>query len=299
MTIQGAGGNDTLTVDAGGEPGLGIGGLVYDAGSGVNSLTLKSGAATIDSTAAGGALNTTVAAGAHLSTSRLQQNALSLAGANSRVTILPGPGAPRQASVLTSLDLAAGATLDVTDNGYGLDNEVGQRTVLTGYGATGHGATGIDEAASSVIVKRAGLNRYDAVRDESVLAYDFDSGQDEHNALAIFGFTSDLGFGVDEALSAHGDSGAPIFIDGAIAGIAASIGRLPAADFDDVANTSWGEAGFDTRVSSFQEFILSATDGEAVFIPEPSDMRAVRDRDRRAGVQASLTLAQTRRAERK
>jgi hypothetical protein len=153
---------------------------------------------------------------------------------------------------------------------YGLDNEVGQPIVLAGYGATGHGSTGIDEAASAVVAKRAGLNRIEAVWDESLLAYDFDSGQDQHNSLAVLGFASDLGFGVDEAMQARGDSGGPMFIDGALAGIASFSASQLETDFDDLTNSSWGEGGFNTRVSSFQEFIHTATGGQAVFVPEPS-----------------------------
>ncbi|MEX2141203.1 MAG: trypsin-like serine protease [Pirellulales bacterium] len=152
---------------------------------------------------------------------------------------------------------------------YGFANEVGQQIVIAGYGKTGHGATGVNDAASSVTAKRAGLNRYDSVRDEVYLAYDFDSGQEQHNALGIIGFASDLGFGIEEASAAAGDSGGPVFIDGAIAGLSSYGARLPSADIDAMYNSSWGEASFDIRVSSFQEFILTATDGQAVFVPEP------------------------------
>ena len=66
--------------------------------------------------------------------------------------------------------------------------------------------------------KRAGLNRYEAIRDDyagvDFLAYDFDSGLPENNALAMTGFESDLGFGADEVFTAIGDSGGPNFIRG-------------------------------------------------------------------------------------
>jgi hypothetical protein len=142
--------------------------------------------------------------------------------------------------------------------------------VIAGYGNTGYGATGVDEAASAAPKKRAGLNRYEGVRDGSLLVYDFDSGQQQSNALAMIGFDSELGFGLEESLSAYGDSGGPVFIDGVIAGITAFGDRLAAADVDDIENISWGEAGFDRRVSTYREFITSATSGQAVFVPEPS-----------------------------
>lgn len=156
---------------------------------------------------------------------------------------------------------------------FGPSDEVGKPVVLVGYGATGSGESGIDEVASEISVKRAGLNRYDAIRDDmpgvDFLAYDFDSGLKENNALALTGFESDLGFGTDEVLTAPGDSGGPGFIHGAIAGVNSFGAQFPAADVDDIANNSWGEVGFDTRVSQFQEFILQATDNQAVFVPEP------------------------------
>ena len=124
--------------------------------------------------------------------------------------------------------------------------------------------------------KRAGLNRCEAIRDDyagvDFLAYDFDSGLPENNALAMIGFESDLGFGADEVFPAQGDSGGPSFINGAIAGVTSFGGRLPEADVTNQTDSSWGEAGFDTRVSMFREFILEATNGEARFVPEPTSL---------------------------
>jgi secreted trypsin-like serine protease len=144
---------------------------------------------------------------------------------------------------------------------YGLTDEVGRQIVIAGYGNTGYGATGVDEAASAAPKKRAGLNRYEGIRDGSLLVYDFDSGQEQNNALAMIGLESDLGFGLDEVSSAWGDSGGPVFIDGVIAGITAFGDRLATAGVDDIENISSGEAGFDTRVSSYRDFIISATGG--------------------------------------
>jgi hypothetical protein len=82
-----------------------------------------------------------------------------------------------------------------------------------------------------------------------------------------------LGFGADEVLSASGDSGGPGFIHGAIAGVGSDGARLPEADVDDILNSSWGQFGFDVRVSAFQEFILQATDNQAMFVV-PGDFNA-------------------------
>ena len=62
--VQHACGNDSLTVDA--AYGQGFGQLTYNAGSGANTLTLRGGSARIESTSAGGTLDTTVANGAAL-----------------------------------------------------------------------------------------------------------------------------------------------------------------------------------------------------------------------------------------
>jgi hypothetical protein len=152
-------------------------------------------------------------------------------------------------------------------------DEVGQPFVLVGYGQPGHGATGYDASGDARPTKRAGLNRFDAIRDDypsvDFLVYDFDSGLAENNSLALAGFESDLGFGADEVLLAGGDSGGPSFIEGAIAAVSIFGGTLPDADFDDrLDNQTWGEAGFSTRVSGFRDFIFTATGGTAVFVPE-------------------------------
>ena len=61
-----------------------------------------------------------------------------------------------------------------------------------------------------------------------------------------------------------------MFIDGAIAGVAAFNAWLTESDFNGEFDQSWGEVGFATRVSSYREFITIATGSEAVFVPEPS-----------------------------
>ncbi len=155
---------------------------------------------------------------------------------------------------------------------YGGRDELGKKVVLTGYGTTGFGDTGIGEVPTAATVKRAGLNPLEAYFDDNEveLGFDFDSGDPAHNALGFLDYDSDLGFGVDEVLTAAGDSGAPVFLGQAIAGVSAFNTGLIASDYNDEFDQSWGEAGFATRVSSFQDFIATATDGEAVFVPEPS-----------------------------
>ncbi len=99
-----------------------------------------------------------------------------------------------------------------------------------------------------------------------MLVYDFDSGFVQHNVFTGSDGEPDLGFGVDEVVSASGDSGGPVFIHGAIAGVTARGERVPQTDSNSVLDSSWGELGLDTRVSSFRAFITEATGGEAVFL---------------------------------
>jgi hypothetical protein len=139
LTIDLLGGDDALVVNSGGQADLGVA-VMYSAGSGINTLVLAGGAARVDGAAPGGTLNTSVAAGAHLSTARLSQNELTLA-AGSRVTLLPGGGT----SVITRLSLDPGAALDIADNALVIDYEgespiaAIREQIITGRGGAGVG----------------------------------------------------------------------------------------------------------------------------------------------------------------
>lgn len=152
---------------------------------------------------------------------------------------------------------------------YAGDQEVGRPFVLIAYGESGHGATGVDDTPSAPKTQRAGRNRYEAIRNDEgtdFLTYDFDNGLEANNTLPYLEFDSDVGFGNDEVMSANGDSGAPSFINGAIAAVTAWGGRLAETDVTENLDSSWGELGFDTRVSVFREFIEEATGGMALFV---------------------------------
>jgi hypothetical protein len=142
LTMNTLGGDDSLTVDTGGQASLGVAQLIFNAGAGAGSLTLASGSARIDSTAVGGTLNTTVAPSAQLSTARLQQNALTLMDSG-RLTLLAGGGT----SVVTSLNLAEGATLDIGNNALVVDYAgtspvaTVRERIISGRGGPGLGAT--------------------------------------------------------------------------------------------------------------------------------------------------------------
>jgi parallel beta-helix repeat protein len=149
-------GDDELIVQlpagASGPPG----GILYQAGSGMNRLQLLSGTIRLDSTASGGTLNTTVAMGAQLLTGRLTQNGLTLEN-NSRVTLLPSG----ETSVITSLSLGTGATLEIGNNALVIDYsgaspvETVREKTLSGRGGPGLGASWTGMGITSNAVAQA------------------------------------------------------------------------------------------------------------------------------------------------
>lgn len=109
---------------------------------------------------------------------------------------------------------------------------------------------------------RAGRNRFDASATAffsyplpNQLVYDFDDGTLDHNSVG------DLGFGVDEVISAPGDSGAPAFgADGSILAITswATGGQAYTKDSDDVTNGSFGEVAVDLMVRDYLPWVRLA-----------------------------------------
>jgi hypothetical protein len=162
---------------------------------------------------------------------------------------------------------------------YGRTDEVGRSAVLTGFGAPGHGSTGEDFDYEIAPTLRAGLNRIEGVDDQlrgaPFLVADFDSGLPAHNSLELLGAASDLGFGADEVGFAGGDSGGPLFLGGAIAGVNGFSAQPSIGDANSQLDSSWGEGNFFARASSYRDFILTATGGAAVFVPEPSMLAQV------------------------
>ena len=182
---------------------------------------------------------------------------------------------------------------------YGKRDEVGQAFVRVGYGVPGHGAVPMTRldlfVAFDDMAKRAGWNRFEAAAEEidnsqrlldpfwpervpagNQLVSDFDSSLPEHNALVELGIESDLGFGQDEVCAAFGDSGGPVFLGSAIAGVTScGAGGLSSPQDVDFPETMWGALGLDTRVSTFTDFILEATDQEAQFVlADPGDFNS-------------------------
>jgi hypothetical protein len=91
-----------------------------------------------------------------------------------------------------------------------------------------------------------------------------------HETCRLRAAAHDLGFGADEVGFAGGDSGGPLFIGGAIAGVHAVVAQPSIGDVNGVLDSSWGEGSFFTPVITYREFILKATGRAAIFVPEPS-----------------------------
>ena len=172
--------------------------------------------------------------------------------------------------------------------------EVGFQTVKVGYGMAGQGDTGATLASGT---KRAVLNSYDddatdfaavgAVNGTMQLAYDFDNGLAANDAFGFFFNKYDSGLGSDEGCSAPGDSGGPTFVfaDGTyqIAGVTSygisltrSVGKpsTRTSDVDKYLNSSFGEFGVDTRVSSLQSFIDMVLTPDTVAPAAPTGLTA-------------------------
>ena len=172
-------------------------------------------------------------------------------------------------------------------------DEIGQVSVKVGYGYSGQGNVGFTEDFPFG-TKRLGQNKYDAVGEilssvipvnilpGTLLAYDFDNGQPENDAFGVLGIPN-LGLGLQEVITAPGDSGGPTFIKGLIAGVTSGATCLgfdfinfkcsSPPDVDNVGNSSFGEFGFDTRVSTYASYVDDVLAGKVTptkQIPEPN-----------------------------
>ena len=123
----------------------------------------------------------------------------------------------------------------------------------------------------------AGKNTYDALTDiintsfgshieaGSQLLYDYDDGTPQHDALGLLFNLPNLGLGSDETMSQSGLSGGGTFIDGKIAGIGSFIFRSNLSDVDSVIDSSFGEMGSDTRISTHADWIDFITKGNPIY----------------------------------
>ncbi len=150
-----------------------------------------------------------------------------------------------------------------------------------GFGASGTGATGVTLPAG---LRRQGYNRFDFTGadpvwdgfwdDQDILFADFDNGlaaQDASCRLTAFftasnGAYCDLGLGEYEVMSAPGDSGGPLFVDGKIAAVASfglTFGDGIVGDVDNVLNSSFGEFGGYVPIASQAAWVART-------LPEPA-----------------------------
>jgi hypothetical protein len=156
---------------------------------------------------------------------------------------------------------------------YSLNNELGQVFEAAGFG----GAT---LAGFGVYQNRFENNGLFWASDW--LSFDYDSGLEANNALAIFG-ASDLGV-PNEGMIRLGDSGGAAMIDGLLAGIPSGLwrysyvsgGQNVSADVDGAINSSIGEIGFMVRISPYRNWILNTLAAyeqtslsSATAVPEP------------------------------
>jgi hypothetical protein len=139
-----------------------------------------------------------------------------------------------------------------------------------------------------------GKNTYDALTErindsfgshveaDSQLLYDYDDGTSQHDALGLLFNLPNLGLGSEETMSQNGLSGGGTFIDGKIAGIGSFIFRSDSSDVNNVIDSSIGEMGSDTRISTHADWIDFITQGNLIYtvptlasevmknIPEPN-----------------------------
>jgi hypothetical protein len=151
FVFNGGEGSDRLTIN--GNSASGTIPHTFHGGPGTNGLTINSGQILLDATAAGGDLNTSVLSGAHLTTTRLNQNGLVVHGG--QVSLIPGGG---EVNVLTSVVVVDGGVLDITDNALVVDYtgdfpDLIRDSIVTGRGGSGFGATwdgpGINSSAAA------------------------------------------------------------------------------------------------------------------------------------------------------
>lgn len=177
------------------------------------------------------------------------------------------------------------------------EDEIDRVHLKVGYGATGQGKADLDLGWKT---KRVGFNVYDdlanqfddligfpgLIPDDTQLAYDFDNGKPENDALGVLFGKPDTGLGIKEVGGALGDSGGPTFIDGAIAGINSyrfgkDFGII--TDVDDETNSSFGEFFADTRVSAYADWIDGILNG-SIDPLDPPDNDEFANREAIAGM---------------
>jgi ELWxxDGT repeat protein len=130
LPINTLAGNDHITVELARGANGPAAGIVFDGGSGDNSVHVFSGRVLMDSFATGGAMRIAIRGGANdpqLVTNHFDHVSLTIIGGDA--SILPGG---QQAAIFTNFDMFVGNTLDVADNGVVFQPiEVSKPTLLT------------------------------------------------------------------------------------------------------------------------------------------------------------------------
>ncbi|MBR5244176.1 MAG: trypsin-like serine protease, partial [Thermoguttaceae bacterium] len=154
-------------------------------------------------------------------------------------------------------------------------NEVGQKITFAGYGKYGNAGDDEEEIADRQDgVKHKGYNKYEldghlfksVNKNVNVLVYDFDDGTDGNDYLGNRYGIKDTGlveehdgkYHVIDSMTTTGDSGAPSFINGRIAGICSW-----GSDYDNDDLYGPGDFNVDVRVSSYVDWINSVIMGGA------------------------------------
>lgn len=196
--------------------------------------------------------------------------------ASSRIEIMPSFDSVNANNDLALVWLSSAAP--VTAERYSLyrgSDEIGKTMAIVGYGLPGTGATGKLDSYTGTPLRLQAKNQFDADIGTlkqalgSALAWspvsgtqlvaDFDNGSSTQDALGRLINLPGTGLGLDEGLTAPGDSGGPAFIRGQLAGIADYTVSLKNGsiqpDIDNAQNSSFGEIGAWQRVSYYQQWI--------------------------------------------
>jgi hypothetical protein len=165
---------------------------------------------------------------------------------------------------LAIIKLAQPLTQTTSYDIYRDKNEIGQIFTRVGF------------SDSSIV---AGKNTYDALTDKinpffgtrievgAQLLYDYDDGMAQHDAIGQLLNLPNLGLGSEETMSQAGLSGGGTFIDSKIAGVGSFIFRSDLSDVNSVIDSSIGELGSDTRISTHADWIDFITQGNPIYAP--------------------------------
>lgn len=145
---------------------------------------------------------------------------------------------------------------------YRTKTEVGKTFVRTGFSGTNLVAgKNIYDSVTDIINNSFGSH----IEADSQLLYDYDDGTAQHDALGLLFNLPNLGLGSEETMSQGGLSGGGTFIDDKVAGVGSFIFRSNLSDVNSVIDSSFGEMGSDTRVSTHADWVDFITKGNPLY----------------------------------